>query len=543
MNEHKNGALVWVDLERASLGLRSRSSDLLAGEAVLRRTVRRLERAQALEAILVCCPASQTAAVGQLLDGTRAEVAGLGQTVPLSSYVRRRKWSLASWRGGIHDATVFDEQVITTEMVQLAAEHGLTTVVQVPAEAVLIDPALIEAMLAQHHEHENMFRFTFSQAPPGLGPCVYRLDMLAEAAAKSAHIGDVLAYDPATPHADYIINESNYQLDMDVITAEGRCLADTTRSFGALEQALQGVNGQWLDWTAAEAVRQLGLHQDTTDVFCRELEVEITTHPSVRIQGYPHRWEQGRPERAAMHLALFEKIMRDCSAYDDVCVTIGGFGEPLAHPDLAGMVHAAKAAGIFGIHVETDGRGLAGKAADALLSGDVDVVSVHLDADSAALYEQVKGQSGFEQVVEQAEAFIDAAGPDGPVVLPHLVKTRATMAEMETFYDRWLSRCEAAVMVGYNDFSGQIEDKAVMDMQPPRRTVCRRLNRCMTILADGQVVMCGQDFAAKNVVGNVKEQSVSEIWQGPTLSALRQAQREGDFTVNQLCDKCKEWHR
>lgn len=543
MAEHKDGALLWVDLERGPLGLPSRAGDLLAGEAVLRRTVRRLERAQALQVILVCCPAAQAAPVERLLQGTRADVAALQEAVPISTYVPRRKWALASWRGGIREATVFDEQSVTAEMAQAAAAHGLTTVVQVAAEAVLIDPELIEAMLAQHHEHEQMFRFTFSQAPPGLGPCIYRLDMLGEVASLAAHVGDVLAYDPAGPHSDYIINETNYQLDMELVTAQGRCLADTARSFAALERALSACNGSWLDWTATDAVRHLALGTDDVDIFPRELEVEITTEPSLRISGYPHRWDQGRCERGPMSVELFEKIVHDCAACDDVCLTIGGFGEPLAHPDLAAMIKAAKAAGIFGINVETDGRALTGKMAETLLGGDVDVVSVYLDANSPELYEQVKGRTGFEQVAQQIEAFIDTAGPNGPLVLPHLVKTRQTMADMESFYDRWLTRAGAAVIVGHNAFAGQIADQSVMDMQPPQRTPCRHLNRCLTILADGQVAMCSQDFTGQCVVGSVKEQNIADIWAGPTLTALRQAHRQGNFVVNDLCKNCKEWHR
>lgn len=244
-----------------------------------------------------------------------------------------------------------------------------------------------------------------------------------------------------------------------------------------------------------------------------------------------------------MGLAWFEKIVTDCAAFDDICITIGGFGEPLVHPDLQGMIETAKKAGILGVNIETDGLALEGELSEALAESAADVISVYVDANSRELYEQVKGQDRFEQVERNLEAFIDKVSDRGPMVIPHLVKTRETMAEMEEFYGRWLDRCGAAVIVGYNDYAGQIEDKAVMDMCPPQRYPCSRLYRTLTILADGNATICSQDFTGQQIIGNVEERSVSELWQSEKMNRLRSAHQTGKFDSNVLCAKCKEWHR
>jgi spiro-SPASM protein len=238
--------------------------------------------------------------------------------------------------------------------------------------------------------------------------------------------------------------------------------------------------------------------------------------------------------------------MNDCSDYDDICLTLGGFGEPLAHPQLLDMISAAKNAGIFGINIETDGRALHGELADALLESSVDTISVYLDADSDLLYRQVKGNDGFEAVVNQLETFQEkrnARDNKGPILVAHLVKTHQTMPEMEAFYDRWIRCCGCAVIVGYNDFAGQIEDHSVMNMAPPRRFPCRRLSHCMMILADGQVSICSQDFLFRHSIGNVFKNSVKELWQSEALEQLRKSHQDGNFAANPLCAKCKDWFR
>jgi len=213
---------------------------------------------------------------------------------------------------------------------------------------------------------------------------------------------------------------------------------------------------------------------------------------------------------------------------------------------LLAMIETAKQAGIFGINIETDGRLLKGELAGALLKSPVDTISVYLDANSSELYRQVKGEDGFEAVVKQMEEFAEQRkiqGDTGPIIVAHLVKTRQNLGEMEEFYDRWIRRCGCAVITGYNDFAGQIEDRSIMNMAPPRRFPCKRLSNGMMILADGRVSLCSQDFTGKHAVGNVFIRSIKEIWKAAALERLRQAQREGNFGVNPLCARCKDWFR
>jgi len=240
----------------------------------------------------------------------------------------------------------------------------------------------------------------------------------------------------------------------------------------------------------------------------------------------------------------FRKIVEDCREYDDVCLTIGGYGEPLAHGGLAAMIEAAHKAGIFGIHVETDGLLLKGKLAECLAGSPVDVVSVGLDANSPQVYQKMKGEDRFAEALGNLENFLAISKKKGgPRIVPCLTKTKSTMPEMEGFYDRWLREAGQSVIVGYNSFAGQIADLAVMDMSPPGRYPCGRLWRCMTNLADGTVPICQQDFQGGVKMGNVFEKSVSELWRGESLEGVRTSHKQGEFEKNVLCGRCTEWHR
>ena len=571
----KNAVFMVADMEVGALGLRSRIADELGGKCVLRQTLERLEKAQEVAEILVFCWGEQVGQVASLAAGTRAEVIGLKERVGMNAYIPRRKWALESWRGGIHEATVYDEQVFTAEMVAIARERGVYSVVAVPAEAVFVDPKLLDEMLLHHHQHNETMRFTFSQAAPGLLGCVYRLDLLGDLVANGWHIGDSLAYNPASPHMDYIIMDSNFRVETALWSSRFRYLADTQRSFEVLERLWEG-GGQPEEWSAREVVEHIEKKGLTSASLPREIEIDVSMEPSIRIEGQ----EVTGKGQGNMSLNTFVSIMAGLGEYDDVCITIGGIGEPLAHRELGAMIEAAKDAGVFGINIETDGLRLTGEIAEMLLESAVDVISVHLDANSEEGYRLVKGANrvdggmdsrfrgndrgggndrgsgndkevfvglgGYEQVVEQIEAFIDrrkAKGGKGPMVVPHLVKSRDTLAEMEAFYDRWLGRSGAAVIEGYNNYAGQVEDKAVMEMAPPERYACGKPQRCMTIWVDGTVTTCRQDFKGDYAVGNVHNDRLSDIWRSAPMEALRKAHADGEYGKFGLCGACSEWHR
>jgi len=543
--ERKNVAILYADVERSALGIRSRVAEEINGKTILRRTVERLQRAEQLREIIVFCPEEQIRRIQPLVEGMDVEIIGLQEPVSTSPYVRRRKWGLNCWRGGIREATVFDEQSFTAEMVLRLREREVYTAVAVPAEAILVDPQLIDGLIAHHHKNGSAMRFTFTQAAPGLAGCAYRLDLLHELVQTYTSIGTLLYYDPDSPHMDYIMQECNFRAAKELCVSPWRYLADTARSFGHLNRLGENLNGQLESGQAGQFAARMQERIWEADALPRELEIEINREPSLRIQGYPHGLgARGEGQGASrMGLALFEKIVSDCMAFDDICITIGGFGEPLVHSDLPEMIEAAKRAGILGINIETDGLALEGELAEALAESKADVISVYVDANSRELYEQVKGRDCFEQVEGNLEAFIDKVSDHGPMVIPHLVKTRETMGEMEAFYGRWLDRCGAAVIVGYNDYAGQIKDKAIMDMCPPQRYPCSRLYRTLTILADGNATICSQDFTGQQIIGNIKEKSISELWQSEKMNQLRLTHQEKTFHTNAFCAKCKEWHR
>jgi radical SAM protein with 4Fe4S-binding SPASM domain len=56
---------------------------------------------------------------------------------------------------------------------------------------------------------------------------------------------------------------------------------------------------------------------------------------------------------------------------------------------------------------------------------------------------------------------------------------------------------------------------------------------------NGDVVPCCRDYDAVNRVGNARETTLKEIWNGPELREFRSAMAEARYG-NELCAECME---
>lgn len=70
---------------------------------------------------------------------------------------------------------------------------------------------------------------------------------------------------------------------------------------------------------------------------------------------------------------------------------------------------------------------------------------------------------------------------------------------------------------------------------------CARPSRELCILWNGDVVLCCVDWWRTTLLGNLRNQSVLEVWQSPRLEAIRRALRENDHdALPEICVHCEE---
>lgn len=74
--------------------------------------------------------------------------------------------------------------------------------------------------------------------------------------------------------------------------------------------------------------------------------------------------------------------------------------------------------------------------------------------------------------------------------------------------------------------------------KPTLKTPCFIPSCGLVITLKGNVVPCYEDFYQKHVMGNIQEQSLSEIWQSQKYSEFRNTLKFGNRELLEVCNQC-----
>jgi radical SAM protein with 4Fe4S-binding SPASM domain len=538
-------AIVDADFATAPLGTRSRLNELLSGEPVVRRTLRRVLACKRIASVHLVVPAAQAGAARDAASGLDIQIETHQAGPPLwQRYVASsRKWALDGWRGGITGTTMFDETLHASVAEALTRRESADAVAIVPAAAAIVDPILLDRLVEHYEKVREQVRLAFTQSAPGLSACIYSTPLLTDLAAAGQFIGRLMAYRPAQPQREMNIQPCFYAVENTIAHAAGRCLADTQSGFDRIAGILRDC-GENVD--AAAASRWCSEQRFDVDTLPSEVEIELTTADPLPDTTLRPRGD-AVPARGPMSIDLFERFVSELAAREDARIVLGGFGDPLMHPDWPRMLQCAANAGIFGVAVRTPGVHLDDAAIEQIFSSRVDIVNVLIDAQTSATYRKMHGVDHFEKVSSQIDVLIERSRqPEHqaiPLVIAEMVKTRETIPEMEAFYDHWLNKGCGATIAGPCRHGGRRVDLSVMNMAPPTRFACPRpFHRCM-ILADGSVTLCDEDFTGEHAIGSLTQCTLGEIWNNGRYSHVRHSHQNGNWDALPLCGSCNEWHR
>ena len=234
-----------------------------------------------------------------------------------------------------------------------------------------------------------------------------------------------------------------------------------------------------------------------------------------------------RPD-SVMEFGLFNKVITELADLDySGRVAFHVNNEPLIVPDLEKYLSLTREKlPRAWIQILTNGRSLSIKRAESLMEAKVNEITVnHYDDDD--YLKQIlppRFASIRDEVISKyyPKKFIRSGhGPGkfnvGTVFRYNVMNRRET----EVLTNRAASAPNKEGLVGENMLG-----------------FCQYPFIQFNITTDGRVGLCCADLYFKSIMGNVKNQTVSEIWFGKEFQAERKALLANDRTGNSLCQTC-----
>lgn len=245
---------------------------------------------------------------------------------------------------------------------------------------------------------------------------------------------------------------------------------------------------------------------------------------------------------------LFDKIADEIVRHPEVKrVHLYRDGEPLLDKRLAKRISQLKLGGVAEVGISTNAQLLDEHRGLAILQAGLDEIILSIDSVYPNIYSQIRVGLDWATVTENAKRFFKLRDGLRSKCRIRVRMIRQELNEHEWYHGRfqaeWLPHISGRDTIEYrniHNWGGQLGGFKPIS-QAPTDKPCLALWSLMTIFADGSVPLCNVDYNNKFPLGNVKDNSIAELWQSFEQNRRRALHMTGERKIISPCANCTVW--
>ena len=254
-----------------------------------------------------------------------------------------------------------------------------------------------------------------------------------------------------------------------------------------------------------------------------------------------------RRERGDMTIDDYREVLGKLKQTPPLLLTLHLAGEPLLSGNIFEMISMAKEAGMQ-TTLSTNATPLSEEMSRRLIEAGLDSIRLDFCADKER-FEQVRLGASWEKVYANIITLLKAKSEmnaERPIVRIKEVSTSGAshrerarrMGELKSMFREYSIKGFSSLEV--HNWAGTFaaEHGEVSGAKRKRPHPCSHLWTSLAITCDGLVVPCCRDLDCECVLGDIKVQSLDEIWNGEKLRNMRRAMIERNLKDVPLCAKC-----
>ncbi len=274
--------------------------------------------------------------------------------------------------------------------------------------------------------------------------------------------------------------------------------------------------------------------------------VESTSHCNLKCSFCGNRLLTAE-QRGSMDMDLFHELADQASGRVRQ-FNLFHRGESLLHPNIGEMVRYAEGKGIR-TRINTNGLMLNSSLGRELVESQLDMLSFSFDGYDREMYETNRSGSSFDTVLTNILNLLDQkkrAGSRKPFVALELMEI-SDLPRPELLQKRheFLKRFHGLPLDKFvirrpHNWAGLLDTGQDM---AGHRIPCPLLWHAMVVFWDGRVMPCPQDFFGVLEIGDVRKQSLMDIWNGEPLRSLRREMSDPARLDRHPCVDCDRIRR
>jgi len=274
------------------------------------------------------------------------------------------------------------------------------------------------------------------------------------------------------------------------------------------------------------------------------IEIEPTNSCMMKCLMCPRQYMKRKV--GFMDIDLFKKIIYQAKGYTHI-IGLQIFGDALLHPKFEEMVDYLNKKGILS-QISTNPIALSDKNIEKILNSELDILMLSLDAIDDKTYKKYRGtNTSYETAISQMNKLLEEKikrNKKKPFIYVRMLGLPGLKDHFQEYKKQWNKPgVDQVSKTDFRTFGGVIDEIGGVKIKKTRwasKGVCYKPWEGMYILWDGRVVPCGFDYDGKVILGDLRKQTLEEVWNGKKMRELRKSFLTEKFGKNHFCKKCKE---
>jgi len=252
--------------------------------------------------------------------------------------------------------------------------------------------------------------------------------------------------------------------------------------------------------------------------------------------------KSARRKKGNMDIGDYEQVVRHIAATGIRNITLYTHGEPLLYPHLPQAVALAKAQGLT-VSISTNGNLLSEKLGSELLGAGLSVLRYSIEGASKTTYEKIRSGGDFDHLLDNMQRFKRLRDHLKAKTAIHLntimmAETEPELKEFIHLYSPLVDSMHFSLLSNQGGSYKLFERSSVALIPTNRKYPCSLLWKTFIVNWDLTSTACCIDFHGDLQVGDLREKSIQEIWQGERYQHFRNLHRRGLFSEMPLCGSC-----
>lgn len=310
------------------------------------------------------------------------------------------------------------------------------------------------------------------------------------------------------------------------------------------------------DFSYGNFIEHSGWEKAFTDYGPLQINIEPSSFCNAHCCGCPNG--SLKREKSFLTVEAFEKVFAGIDDKDQRLV-FAGIGEPLLNGNFSEML---KMVSDFNITLQTS---LQIPFPKDFPFDAVDHVRISIDSDIQDGFERLRPGCSWQNIkdfVKEASLLKESYETKFPEIGLDFLRRGSSEKDILPFMKKWRAVCKPVFkdnffrwpfsikpgMISWYQISGEAaycgltKNTSTVSFEPFKRRQCRNAILSISVLSDGTVTGCPFDAEGGLFkLGNLSENTLSEIWHSKVAVAWREKHLKKDFSG--YCSGCHDWYR